>query len=64
MDDFKRRFELACRIGEEHSQRAIKFANEVKALRRVIWKALSQLRSGRIEQARRTLEQQIKKDSE
>jgi hypothetical protein len=64
MDDFKSRFELACRIGEEHSKRAIAFANEASALRRAIWKALIQLRSGRIEQARHTLEQQIKKDSE
>jgi hypothetical protein len=62
--DFKRLYEIACRVGEGHARQAIRHANTIRILRGVIWKALMQLRSGRVDLARDTLEQQIKKDQQ
>jgi hypothetical protein len=60
--DYRALFETARQIGEAHSQQMIQHANDAVLLRRVIWRALCQLRAGKPAQARRTLEAQIKKD--
>jgi hypothetical protein len=62
MDEHKFRdlFETARRIGEEHSRRAIASAVEVRNLRVAIWRALSLLRKGQIDQARLVLENVMK----
>ena len=65
MDDDSHRLqsmlETACRLGEQHGDRAIKLAIEVGDLRRIMWRALSQLRADRPNDARHTLEQALKK---
>jgi hypothetical protein len=64
MDEDKRLLETAVQIGDEHSRRAIKLANDLRALRNMIWRVLIQLRAGRVDQARQTLEQQLLKNQD
>jgi hypothetical protein len=61
-DSFRFLFEQAQRIGEANAEQAIHNANEAKLLRRTIWRALGQLRAGRPDLARITLEQRVMKD--
>jgi hypothetical protein len=62
--DYKRLYEIACRVGEAHAGQLIRHANTIRILRGVIWRALMQLRTGRADLARDTLEQQIAKDQQ
>jgi hypothetical protein len=60
MDDYKRLYEIAIKVGEQHATQAVKHANEIQILRQTIWRALTQLRAGRAGLARQILEEQLK----
>jgi hypothetical protein len=49
------------RIGEAHRDQAIKYAFEVRDLKRVMWRAIHQLRVGKVAEARQTLERALVK---
>ena len=65
MDEERQRrlIDEAFRIGEQHGNRAIKLSFEIGILRRAMWRALHQLRQGRHDAARNTLEQTLKRPS-
>jgi hypothetical protein len=51
--------DAACRAGDAQVDTIVAKNNELRSLRRVMWRALSDLRSGRIDSARQTLEQAL-----
>jgi len=56
---YKRLYEAAIHIGEQHSLTIAKQANDIYILRQTILRALIQLRKGRIDRAREILEEQV-----
>lgn len=59
MTDPKELLAAACRLGDVQAEQIIAQANELRALRRVMWHAYRQLREGRADAARRTLEETL-----
>jgi hypothetical protein len=52
----------ALMIGEAHGEQAIKLAFELRDLRRSMWHAIHQLKSGKTSEARKTLERALADD--
>ena len=60
--DLRNMLDRACQLGDAHSLKAIEYANHARALRVSLWRALCQLRAGRNDEARKTLEKALMKD--
>lgn len=50
----------AIRVGEESTDLAIKRSLKILLLRKLIWRGLNQLKQGRPDQARKTLEEALR----
>jgi hypothetical protein len=61
MDEHKFRdlYKAAVSVGESNSRLVAVYANEIRNLRKAIWQAIGQMRKGKIDDARRTLEDQV-----
>jgi len=59
--ELQRLLDAACRSGDIQADQLAAQANELRALRRVMWHALAQLRAGRADAARRTLQEALKR---
>ena len=60
-EQLQRLLDAACRAGDAQIDEIIAKSNELRALRRVMWHALAQLRAGRADDARSTLQQALGK---
>lgn len=56
-----RLLDAACRAGDAQTDAIVAKNNELRALRRSAWRALVQLRAGRADSARRTLQEALSK---
>jgi Tfp pilus assembly protein PilF len=60
--ELRNMLDMACKLGDAHSLRAIEYANQARLLRIALWRALGQLRAGQTAAARKTLERALAKD--
>lgn len=58
-EHLQRLLATACRASDAQVDRIVEQASELKALRRTMWRAYAQLRAGRADSARRTLQQAL-----
>lgn len=59
--ELQRLLDAACRAGDAQIDQTIAKNNELRSLRRAAWRALAQLRAGRADGARQTLQQALGK---
>lgn len=60
-EELQRLLDAACRAGDAQIDALVAKNNELRALRRAAWQALAQLRVGRADGARQTLQQALGK---
>jgi hypothetical protein len=60
----QRLLDAACRAGDAQIDAIVAKSNELRQLRREAWRALIQLRAGRADAARQTLQRALKQEGE
>lgn len=59
-ENLQRLLDAACRAGDRQIDQIVEKTNELRSLRRAMWRALNQLRAGRPDTARRTLQEALR----
>lgn len=58
-EQLRRMLDAACRASDAQVDQLVGKSNELRALRRSVWRALAQLRAGRADNAKHTLQRAL-----